>query len=192
MLDDDKTDDILDEAARITSWDRNIDYGHPKDNHACTAELWNAYLARRTAAGSGSIDAEDVCILNILQKVSRHAWRRTRDNRVDIAGWARNGQIVDDAERAAAATCPTAEELASELRRRTGPVASLRAHLRALAHTDIPVRTERLPGEGVGVDPGVETDRISADKPTSTEPLEVRLRKQVEARIARAAHDTHL
>ena len=86
---------ILDEAAEITAGARNADYGDPRVNHKCTADLCASYLERRwNAIGSTELDAEDVCILNILQKISRHAHCRKRDNLVDIAGWARNAEVV--------------------------------------------------------------------------------------------------
>lgn len=89
---------ILDEAARITSKDRNEAYGPPSQNHRCTSSLWRVYLTRRREAAScpALTDAVDVCILNILQKISRFAHSRRRDNLVDIAGWARNAEVILD------------------------------------------------------------------------------------------------
>ena len=89
---------ILDEAARLVNGDRQAAYGHPADNHRCTAELWNAYLARRWDRQQNDppleVDAFDVCMLNILQKVSRLAHTRQRDGLVDIAGFAANADMV--------------------------------------------------------------------------------------------------
>lgn len=68
-------------------------YGHPKENHACTADLWNAYLRRRGLL-LGAIDAEDVCWLNVLQKISRHANERKHDNRVDTIGFTINADMI--------------------------------------------------------------------------------------------------
>lgn len=89
---------VLDEAARLVHGDRQQAYGHPADNHACTAALWNAYLDRRAEAldGKGGVDAFDVTMLNILQKVSRLAHSRTRDGLVDIAGFAANADMVGE------------------------------------------------------------------------------------------------
>lgn len=88
---------VLEEADRIVDGPRQDSYGHPADNHGCTAELWNAYIARRfDAAPEAMLDAYDVCLLNILQKVSRLAHSRERDGLVDIAGFARNAEIVDE------------------------------------------------------------------------------------------------
>jgi len=83
---------ILEKAERIVMGDREEEYGHPAENHECTADMWNAYLRRKkmaTPLGGFHIDSEDVCILNILQKISRYANNRGKDTLVDIAGWAR-------------------------------------------------------------------------------------------------------
>ena len=69
------------------SGDRNRDYGHPDDNHGCTAELWNAWLLRRASP----FGAVDVCVFNILQKLSRLAETPDHlDSWRDIAGYAQN------------------------------------------------------------------------------------------------------
>ena len=88
---------ILDEAARVTSGDRQDWYGHPMDNHSCTAEMIGAYIRRRQQHPSFTgLDAYDVCLMNVLQKVSRLAHDRRRDGLVDIAGYAGNaGEIME-------------------------------------------------------------------------------------------------
>jgi len=86
---------ILQEAAEVTAGDRQKFYGHPKDNHGNTAALWGAYLTRRFGAGV-TLDARDVCLMMALLKISRDANRRKRDNLVDIAGYARNAEMVDE------------------------------------------------------------------------------------------------
>ena len=92
QVSDDET--VLAEAARITSGTRNKEYGEPKDNHECTADLWNAYLERKHSIAI-YLEPRDVCILNILQKISRDANMEKRDNLVDICGWARNIEMLD-------------------------------------------------------------------------------------------------
>ena len=86
---------ILDEAARITAGDRQNDYGHPADNHTATASMWSAYMSRKTGRVI-EFDATDVCVLNMLQKLSRHAHSPKRDNLVDVAGYARNAEMVEE------------------------------------------------------------------------------------------------
>lgn len=88
---DENSPTILDEAARVTSTDRRQTYGTPAENHARTAALWNAYLNGKT-----TLDAHDVCMLNILQKISRERHAPGRDNLVDIAGYARNIEMLKE------------------------------------------------------------------------------------------------
>ena len=77
--------------------ERGQNYGSPKENHARTARLWNAYLASRENA---PLTPADVCFLNILQKVSRclSGGKPTQDTLRDIAGYARNIEILLDYE----------------------------------------------------------------------------------------------
>lgn len=93
---------ILEKAERVVMGNREEAYGHPKMNHMCTATMWNAYLDRRGDAlglKQGVIlRAEDVCFLNILQKVSRCANKITKDNLADIAGWAYCVERIFDAD----------------------------------------------------------------------------------------------
>lgn len=79
---------ILAEAHAIVDGARRLSYGHPRDNHQRTASMWAAYLGR-------PITPRDVCMLNALQKISRDAHRPGRDNLVDLAGWARNAELVE-------------------------------------------------------------------------------------------------
>ena len=82
---------ILAEAAAITDGARRDFYGHPRDNHGCTATMWTAYMHRRGLLKQGeAITAQDVCQCMILQKISRQAHQPKRDNLVDIAGYAQN------------------------------------------------------------------------------------------------------
>lgn len=89
-----KPGDIAHEAANVVD-ERMADYGHPSENHACTAHMWNAYLRRRFEGTGFRLDARDVCLLNVLQKISRDAHTRKRDNLVDVIGFAINADMVD-------------------------------------------------------------------------------------------------
>jgi hypothetical protein len=81
---------VLEEAAEAVSGDRQRHYGHPLDNHSRTAALWSAYLRI-------DITAEQVCQLNILQKISRATCDSShRDTWVDIAGYAQNVVMVQE------------------------------------------------------------------------------------------------
>lgn len=84
---------VLKEADAAVNGPRARDYGHPSDNHGCTASMMQAYLARRY--GSAHFDELDVCAFNMLQKVSRLANTPTHhDSLVDIAGYAENWAMV--------------------------------------------------------------------------------------------------
>jgi hypothetical protein len=91
-------ENVLEEALRLTANDRQSTYGHPRENHACTAALYQAYLERKGVVFPAGVkmDAIDVCWLNILQKASRDAFCRKRDNYVDTAGYARNAEMVTE------------------------------------------------------------------------------------------------
>lgn len=80
---------VLQDAMSAVNGARQMDYGHPLDNHTRTADLWSTYLGV-------PITAEQVCFLNILQKVSRAMNAVTRDGLVDIAGYAQNVQMIRD------------------------------------------------------------------------------------------------
>lgn len=81
---------ILEEANELVHGDRQNSYGHPLDNHSHTAEYWNVFLSRQ----KGPLTAEDVCWLNILQKISRARFRKKRDNLTDTAGYAENIEMI--------------------------------------------------------------------------------------------------
>ncbi len=79
----------LDLAREAVDGARRMDYGTPKENHERTAALWSAYLGV-------PIRATDVCMLNILQKVSRQRHAMKLDNLTDIAGYAENAFLAFD------------------------------------------------------------------------------------------------
>lgn len=81
-----KRETVLEEAARITSGDRQRDYDHPVRNFARIADLWNAYLRIRKP---GDLLPEDVGWMAILMKVARDVHTPKRDNPVDACGYAR-------------------------------------------------------------------------------------------------------
>jgi hypothetical protein len=86
---------VLTEADEIVNGARQDTYGHPADNHGCTAEMWTAYLNRKYDIDL-DLDTRDVCWLNVLQKISRDAHLEKRDNLVDVVGYVANIEIIDD------------------------------------------------------------------------------------------------
>lgn len=79
-------DSVLFEAESLVHGARRQSYGTPAENHGRTAAMWSAYLGV-------PINAQDVCMLNVLQKVSRFKHGQARDNLVDIAGYAENANL---------------------------------------------------------------------------------------------------
>lgn len=77
-------EDILEEARRITSGDRQAQYGPPDQDFKRTAAMW-------TALKGVEFTAQDVAMFMICLKLSRQTHQRKRDNWVDIAGYARCG-----------------------------------------------------------------------------------------------------
>lgn len=91
-----KFDNILAEALNITNGDRQKYYGHPADNHGNTADLWSAYLGRKYGFFPAlKLTSRDVCMMMVLLKVSRDANSSKRDNLVDIAGYVRNADQIE-------------------------------------------------------------------------------------------------
>jgi len=78
---------ILPQAEKIVNGARRDDYGTPLDNHSRTARFWTLYTEHR-------FTAEDVCMLNILQKIARGMNKITRDTLVDISGYAENINLI--------------------------------------------------------------------------------------------------
>jgi len=77
----DMSDNVLEEANQLIYGDRNKAYGHPRDNMGRIAELWSNYLGYK-------VNPTDVTMMMILVKVARFRHAPSRDNLVDIAGYA--------------------------------------------------------------------------------------------------------
>lgn len=81
------SEDILEEAMRITRGDRQAQYGPPDQDFQRTARMWSALKGVE-------FTAHDVALFMILLKCSRQTHQHKRDNWVDIAGYARCGSII--------------------------------------------------------------------------------------------------
>lgn len=90
-------DSILDEAKRLTSKDRQKNYGHPKDNFKRIADLWNSYLINRKNPES-SISVEDIAWMMVLLKIARDLNKPTKDNLVDAVGYTRTLAMIRNIE----------------------------------------------------------------------------------------------
>jgi len=79
---------ILADAIKLTTGDRNKDYGDPRPNFDQTAALFTQYL-------NFHVSAVDVAVLMILVKVARLSESPGKlDNWTDIAGYAACGAEV--------------------------------------------------------------------------------------------------
>lgn len=79
-------EDILEEALRITSGDRQNQYGPPEQDFARTAGMWNSLFGDKLKV---PFIASDVAMALICLKLSRETHQKKRDSATDIAGYAR-------------------------------------------------------------------------------------------------------
>lgn len=84
-----RRESILSEADRLTARDRNADYGHPSEDFARAAALINTVLGT-------ALEPRDIGLLMICVKLAREAHKPKRDNLVDIAGYARTIDMIDE------------------------------------------------------------------------------------------------
>ena len=89
---------IMDEAKEITGNDRMKQYGHPKENFAHIASLWNSYLGNKGMLATGYLEAKDVALMMVLFKIAREQAGHKRDNLVDGAGYFRNAAQIEGIE----------------------------------------------------------------------------------------------
>lgn len=73
--------------------ERGDSYGSPAENHQLTADLWSLWMSRRLRKDV-KFSAEDVCMLNALQKQSRLAFKTKDDSWFDVAGYAENVAMI--------------------------------------------------------------------------------------------------
>lgn len=99
-----RKEELLD-AAKATVATRGDSYGTPLENMRDIAELWSMYLPQ-------PVDAWEVPILNILQKIARLRKNKGAhlDSWVDIAGYAAVGAEVMDGIEAQRARLETVKE----------------------------------------------------------------------------------
>jgi len=93
ILNEEAGESVLAEALRISSTERQDDYGHPADDFSRTADMWTGILTGKLCDGV-AISAMDVPLCMIAVKLARQSHRHKRDNLVDIAGYARTAAMV--------------------------------------------------------------------------------------------------
>jgi hypothetical protein len=81
--------DILEEALEITKGARNSDYGDCTIEFNRVATMWSVIFEKE-------ITPNQVALAMIALKMTRQMNTNKRDNWVDIAGYARVGNIIND------------------------------------------------------------------------------------------------
>jgi len=91
---------IGDPAAILLDQAKKIVTGAPEDNFTCIADLWTAYLQRRSAVKQEyGPDQTDVAVMMVLMKVARLAETPNHaDSWRDIAGYAACGARASKAD----------------------------------------------------------------------------------------------
>lgn len=84
---------ILQEADAIAGEDRSRDYGHPYENHRRIAEIWSVQLGPIL---SRPILPREVALMMIGLKLAREVHTPKRDNGVDIAGYVKCLDMIDE------------------------------------------------------------------------------------------------
>ena len=89
--------DILREANRCVSGDREQDYGSPEQNFRTIALLWSVYIQR---LGRGYLEDRDVAAMLALLKIARIASGHAKaDNWIDLAGYAACGGEIESGSK---------------------------------------------------------------------------------------------
>ena len=86
-----KMESVLDEAKRIRSGERNVDYGDAVENFRRITTIANEITGL-------SLRPSDVCRVMLAVKLARERHRPKRDNRVDICGYVDILDLLEQAE----------------------------------------------------------------------------------------------
>ena len=81
--------DILEEALELTKGARNKDYGDCKVEFDRVASMWSIIFEKE-------ITPNQAALAMIALKITRQMNTNKRDNWVDIAGYSRVGNIIND------------------------------------------------------------------------------------------------
>ena len=80
------------EADRLVDTEKDSDYGPPKEDFEVVATLWSEYLNR-------NLTAHNVGVMLLLLKVRRLMRKYKRDTLVDICGYAKCLEMIEEAEK---------------------------------------------------------------------------------------------
>lgn len=90
---------ILEEANAIAGEDRSRDYGHPYDNHARIAAMWNVQAESLLKPGA-KFTPEMVALMMVGLKLARLVNSPShRDSLVDAAGYIKCCDMIQERER---------------------------------------------------------------------------------------------
>lgn len=82
---------VLERAQELIHGDREADYGDPKENMQCVADMWDAYLRGgidNDNADRIPVTAHDVCAMLIMLKLARMQEKGYHDDGVvDVCGY---------------------------------------------------------------------------------------------------------
>ena len=78
---------ILQEADRLVSTERQKQYGSPHDNWAHTASIASSILKKE-------LSAEDCIVVLLATKLSREIYKHKADNLIDICGYVKIWHMV--------------------------------------------------------------------------------------------------
>nr|DAJ03652.1 MAG TPA: hypothetical protein [Caudoviricetes sp.] len=99
-----KREEILKEALRCVTGEREQQYGSPEDNFMVIAELWTVYLEHGCVEDNGAVllHPEDVAAMMALLKIARICTGKYKgDSWVDLAGYAACGGACQSGNRPA-------------------------------------------------------------------------------------------
>ena len=88
-----KNETICLEADRLVNGDRQWSYDHPYDNCKRIGQIWGIILDK-----DEPIPPHKVALMMAGLKIAREIHRHTRDNLVDLAGYAQVAQMVHERE----------------------------------------------------------------------------------------------
>lgn len=97
-------EEILKEALRCVTGEREQQYGSPEDSFMAIAELWTVYLEHGCVEDNGAVllHPEDVAAMMALLKIARICTGKYKgDNWVDLAGYAACGGAWQSGNRPA-------------------------------------------------------------------------------------------